>query len=272
MLISFTLTTLKFNIVEMISSRGCRKFSSTYKCRSFRSNDPQQGSLKRISHILGFQIRLEKRAGKGEFNPDLGQCNGTRRLSISLATWRALFEDQVRRLLLDLRYPFSSLFASLLSRPDSFLINLRLHPFALFQDFLLLGRPPLLPSCFCPLFHSSPPVREEHGRRRNDQRAPFGRFVPGFFKFRPVRPVDWSVKTGRKKMAAILGQLARSMPTLPSVRLWLDFFRAPISRAECESLIIPRRYLRYFIPFSRFFDLLVFSVLFSFFFNRLKHC
>lgn len=64
---------------------------------------------------------------------------------------------------------------------------------------------------FCPLaplFHSSPPVREQHGRRRNDQRAPFGRFVPGFFKFRPVRPVDWPVKTGRKKMAAILGQLA----------------------------------------------------------------
>lgn len=108
-----------------------------------------------------------------------------------------------------------ALLASLLSRPDSFLINLRLHPFALFQDFLLLGRPPLLPSPL-PLF---PPVRGQHGRRRNDQRPPFGRFVPGFFKFRLVRPVDWSVKTGRKKMAAILDQLARSMPTLPSVRL-----------------------------------------------------
>ena len=37
------------------------------------------------------------------------------------------------------------------SRPDSFLINLRLHPFALFQDFLLLGRPPLSPPLALPL-------------------------------------------------------------------------------------------------------------------------
>lgn len=52
----------------------------------------------------------------------------------------------------------------------------------------LLFRPP----------HSAP-VRGQHGRRRNDQRPPFGRFVPGFFKFRPVRPVDWSVKTGEEE-------------------------------------------------------------------------
>ena len=49
----------------------------------------------------------------------------------------------------------------------------------------LLFRPPSL----------CPSVRGQHGRRRNDQRPPFGRSVPGFFKFRPVRPVDWSVKT-----------------------------------------------------------------------------
>lgn len=158
--------------------------------------------------------------------------NGTRRLSISLATWRSPFGGSGSK-----AAPRSSVHVQL-SSPLSFLVRIR---FSLISVSTLLLCFKI--SCYLagllfypPLFLCFPPVRGQHGRRRNDQRPPFGRFVPGFFKFRLVRPVDWSVKTGRKKMAAILDQLARSMPTLPSVRLW--FFRAPISRAECESLIM----------------------------------
>lgn len=127
----------------------------------------------------------------------------------------------------------SSIFSTrpVLSSPLSFLVRIRFSLISVSTLLLCFKISCYLAGLlFCPLaplFHSSLPVREQHGRRRNVQRAPFGRFVPGFFKFRPVRPVDWPVKTGRKKMAAILGQLARSMPTLPSVRLCLDFFEHP---------------------------------------------
>lgn len=112
--------------------------------------------------------------------------------SITLPTWRALpkdrFEDSTDLQVLDQLFsPLSSLSS------DSFLINLRLHPFALFQDFLLLARPPPLPPPPPPSLAHQP---WQHGRPKIDQRAASGRFVLGFFKFHPVRPVDWSVKTG----------------------------------------------------------------------------
>lgn len=154
-----------------------------------------------------------KSEGRGEFNPDLRQ-----------------WYEEVVYFPCNMASPFggsgskaaprSSVHVQL-SSPLSFLVRIR---FSLISVSTLLLCFKI--SCYLagllfypPLFLCFPPVRGQHGRRRNDQRPPFGRFVPGFFKFRLVRPVDWSVKTGRKKMAAILDQLARSMPTLPSVRL-----------------------------------------------------
>lgn len=108
-------------------------------------------------------------------------------------------KDRVRRLLHDLC--FSSL---------PFLVRIRFSLISVSTLLLcfkiscylagLLFRPP-----------RSAPVRGQHGRRRNDQRPPFGRFVPGFFKFRPVRPVDWSVKTGKEEDGRDPGPAARTI-------------------------------------------------------------
>lgn len=77
-----------------------------------------------------------------------------------------------------------ALLASLLSRPDSFLINLRLHPFALFQDFLLLGRPPLLPSPL-PLF---PPRSWATWPTEERPTTTIRTIRPGIFQISPGSP------------------------------------------------------------------------------------
>lgn len=68
-----------------------------------------------------------------------------------------------------------------LSRPDSFLINLRLHPFALFQDFLLLGRPPLSPPSLCPRSWPTWPTEER-------PTATIRTIRPGIFQISPGSP------------------------------------------------------------------------------------
>lgn len=78
---------------------------------------------------------------------------------------------------------FGSLSLSLSLSPfsDSFLINLRLHPFALFQDFLLLGRPPLSPPSLCPRSWPTWPTEER-------PTATIRTIRPGIFQISPGSP------------------------------------------------------------------------------------
>lgn len=160
--------------------------------------------------------------------------------SITLPTWRALpkdrFEDSTDLQVLDQLFsPLSSLSS------DSFLINLRLHPFALFQDFLLLARPPPLPPPPPPLPLPTNPGNMADPRSTNEQHpddsswdfSNFTRFVRSIGRWKPVR-----------KMAATLDQLRAP------IRRWFTGIREAWRESESfrfsETLILLGICLRLF--------------------------